>query len=329
LSEKSPQTLAGGCVVRSGQERGPFRHPLNPLSEVYGAMLGRQTGLTRTGVNRVRLPPGRESFAPHLHQAEEEWLYVIAGAGTLEIGGQSFPVGPGDFAGFPPGTWAHHVRNTGAVDLAYLSGGENKDVEVGDFPREGLRLVRLRSESTLYRIAEGRPLGPREPRAPQRWAPKELLLRAAEVPRAPELHFTHKLNPRSGLHSRGLGEQVGFERIAVNAARLAPGKESYVFHRHAIEEEWMFVLSGRALIEIGEEKVELAAGDFAGFPPSAPPHLLTNPFAEEVRYLEGGELLGVDVVDFPRLGQRIVRIGDQRTLYRDAAGEPFTHAPPG
>jgi len=36
----------------------------------------------------------------------------------------------------------------------------------------------------------------------------------------------------------------------------------------------------------------------------------------------------VDVVDFPRLGKRMVRVGDERTLYSASAGEAFFHAPP-
>jgi uncharacterized cupin superfamily protein len=116
----------------------------------------------------------------------------------------------------------------------------------------------------------------------------------------------------------------------VNLVHLAPGKESYAFHRHAVEEEWLYLVSGRLVLEIGEERVELGPGDFAGFGPGSPAHLVTNPFAEEATYLEGGELVPVDVVDFPRLGKRMVRIGDDRWMYPASAGERyFPRVPPG
>jgi uncharacterized cupin superfamily protein len=44
-------------------------------------------------------------------------------------------------------------------------------------------------------------------------------------------------------------------------------------------------------------------------------------------YLEGGEVLPVDVVDFPRLGKRMVRTASERTLYDESAGVAFSHAP--
>ena len=42
-------------------------------------------------------------------------------------------------------------------------------------------------------------------------------------------------------------------------------------------------------------------------------------------YLTGGEHAEQDVVDFPRLGTRVVRIGDRATVYRldDGAALPF------
>jgi uncharacterized cupin superfamily protein len=328
VAESSTSPKARDFVVHAPPEQGPFRHPLNPRSEVYGVMLARMVGLSRLGVNLARLAPGKESFVFHMHRAEEEWLYILAGAATVEIGDESFALAPGDFAGFPPGSFAHHVRNDGPGDLAYLSGGETREVEVGEFPRQGQRLVRLPHEATVYPLSSGEPLVPMAPAGAPEVAPRDLLVRAGDLAASAETAFRHKLNPRSQVRGHRLSDRVGLARLGVNVARLAPGKESYVFHRHAIEEEWLYVLSGRAVAEIGDGRVELAAGDFAGFPPRAPGHLITNPYAEEVSYLEGGEVLAVDVVDFPRLGKRIVRIGDERTMYEASAGEPFFHAPP-
>jgi uncharacterized cupin superfamily protein len=41
-----------------------------------------------------------------------------------------------------------------------------------------------------------------------------------------------------------------------------------------------------------------------GFPAPSVPHLLKNPYAEELVYLMGGESLPLDVLDYPTLGKR-------------------------
>ncbi len=84
---------------RATAQEESFRHPLNPSSEVRGTTLSRLTGLERCGVNVLRVPPGKESFVHHVHLVDEEWMYVISGAGELRIGEERFEVWPGDFAG--------------------------------------------------------------------------------------------------------------------------------------------------------------------------------------------------------------------------------------
>jgi uncharacterized cupin superfamily protein len=37
-----------------------FSHPWNPNSELYGTRLSTLAGMSRAGVSRVRVPPGRE-----------------------------------------------------------------------------------------------------------------------------------------------------------------------------------------------------------------------------------------------------------------------------
>ena len=137
--KKTPPTL-----LRAG-ERGAelqFQHPLNPHSEIHGWQLSRQTGLGRTAVNLIRVPPGKESYAYHSHEAEEEWLYILEGRAIAEIGDAEYEVGPGDFMGFPTPSVAHHLRNPFDRDVVYLCGGEIVELEIADFPRLDLRMIR-------------------------------------------------------------------------------------------------------------------------------------------------------------------------------------------
>lgn len=143
---------------RAAAQEESFRHPLNPASEIRGTTLSRLTGLVKCGVNVIRVPPGKESFVHHVHLVDEEWMYVISGTGELRIGDERFAIGPGDFAGFPPRTHAHHLRNTGTAELVYLSGGEAVDIGISDFPELGKRLVVAGKEMKVYPIAEGKDL---------------------------------------------------------------------------------------------------------------------------------------------------------------------------
>lgn len=155
-----PRTLLVTAADRGRLERQhpeAFRHPWNPNSEMYGCMLSRQVGLQRVGVNLIRVPPGKESFAFHTHHVEEEFAFVLCGKGAVDIGEETFEVGPGDFVGFPAGGHAHQLRNPGPEPLVYLSGGENAPLEIGDFPRLGRRMVRMASEVTSYPTALGEP----------------------------------------------------------------------------------------------------------------------------------------------------------------------------
>lgn len=113
------------------------KHPLNPHSLLYMTRLSDPAGMTRTGVNMARLPPGKEAFVPHAHTLNEEWIFVLEGRGTAHIGEQQVEIGPGDFVGYPVDGTVHTLVNTGDVDLVVLQGGERRDGEVGRFPTLG------------------------------------------------------------------------------------------------------------------------------------------------------------------------------------------------
>jgi uncharacterized cupin superfamily protein len=137
-----------------------FSHPWNPDSLVRGTQLARSVGLKRTGVNFLSVPPGKESYVYHSHRFEEEWIYVLAGAGIALIEGAEYPVGPGDFMGFPTPSVAHLMRNPGPGDLVYLSGGENREFEVAEFPTLRRRVVRTGQQVDVYDVDDAKAFGP-------------------------------------------------------------------------------------------------------------------------------------------------------------------------
>jgi uncharacterized cupin superfamily protein len=139
MNEETP------CLIRAAQAAElpefPFRHPLNPRSEVYLRSLSALAGLQRIGLHIGRVPPGAESFVYHFHHCEEEFVYILAGRGVAEIGEQTYEVGPGDCMLFGAPSVGHHLRNPFDADLVYLMGGENREFEIGEFPRLKKRAI--------------------------------------------------------------------------------------------------------------------------------------------------------------------------------------------
>ena len=89
-------------------------------------------------------------------------------------------------------------------------------------------------------------------------AKKKTLWSAAEI--APTLRpFTQRLNPNSLFRAAALSRLAGMSRAHVSLVRLPPGKDSFAYHAHMLEEEWIYILSGRAIAEI-ETKLQCVAG---------------------------------------------------------------------
>ncbi len=151
-----PAPLVTAAALAAGTEY-PFKHPLNPRSEIHfrgidGQSMSERAGLRRLSVYTARIPPGAESFVYHSHHHEEEWLYVLAGRGAIVIGEVEHAIGPGDFAGFAPGGPAHLVKNPSDGDLVLLMGGERREMELADIPHLGKRL--LRSNGKMWLLDE-------------------------------------------------------------------------------------------------------------------------------------------------------------------------------
>ncbi len=153
-------------------------------------------------------------------------------------------------------------------------------------------------------------------------APSPHILRRADVTTI-EHTFSHPWNPRSEIRGTQLGRTLGLQRSGVSIAHLAPGKESFCYHAHQREEEWIYILSGRGLAEIDGQNYEVGAGDFMAFPTPSVAHHLRNPFDEELTYLMGGENLDVEIADFPTLGKRMLRTPGKVEVVDLAAVKPF------
>lgn len=134
---------------------------------------------------------------------------------------------------------------------------------------------------------------------------------------------SHPWNANSEIHGTHLSRLAGLERTGVSLVRIPPGKESFVYHAHQREEEWVFILSGEGLAEIDNEEHRVGPGDFMAFPTPSVPHHLSNSGEVDLVYLMGGENRQCEVADFPRLGKRMLRLGDDFTVYDLDTGQDF------
>lgn len=136
---------------------------------------------------------------------------------------------------------------------------------------------------------------------------KPHLIRAAEITALPEQQHVHQFNQRAVRMTRALGTVAGLERIGIHLIRLPPGHDSTQFHSHSADEEFIYILEGRAIAEIGDLECEVGPGDFIGLPVPSPAHNLRNSFAEDCHYLVGGERNPLDVVDYPRIRRSMLK----------------------
>ena len=140
------------------------------------------------------------------------------------------------------------------------------------------------------------------------------LLKASEIEAMPETAKVHFLNSQAVRHTKFISDVLGMSHLGIYLVRIEPGKETTEFHFHHQEEEFIYIISGRGIAEIGEEQFEVEAGDFMGFTAPSLPHCLKNPFDVDLVYLMGGERLSVDVCDYPKIKKRRYRVNGESQL---------------
>ena len=92
-----------------------------------------------------------------------------------------------------------------------------------------------------------------------------------------------------------------------------------------VEEEWLYILSGRAVTLIDGQEVEVGPRDFMGFSTASLPRLLENPFESELVDLMAGEHQPLDVLEYSTLGERHLVSSPNGTEFyeRNDPSKPF------
>ena len=97
--------------------------------------LGVAAGLTRLGVNLVRLAPGAWSSQRHWHTHEDEFVHVLSGELVLVTDAGEQLLVAGDSAGFPAGLRdGHCLQNRSDKDATFLVASNRSDEDGGEYP---------------------------------------------------------------------------------------------------------------------------------------------------------------------------------------------------
>src|SRR3970282_1606630 len=88
---------------------------------------------------------------------------------------------------------------------------------------------------------------------------------------------------------RSPGDATSLMHMGVHVRTVEPGFAGTNRHFHTVEEEWSYVLAGRATVRIGPLRIVVRAGHFVGFPPGPRPHHFLAEGGEPLVLLEGGE----------------------------------------
>jgi uncharacterized cupin superfamily protein len=97
-----------------------------------------------------------------------------------------------------------------------------------------------------------------------------------------EKGYSQQLNDNSFFKGAWLSRMAGMKRAHVSPSRPPPGKDSFAYHAHMLEEEWLYILSGRGVAQIDGKEYEVWPGDFMGFATPSVAHLLKNPYRKSL-----------------------------------------------
>ena len=120
--------------------------------------LGDALGLTRYGVNLVRLPPGATSAQRHWHSHEDEFVYIVEGELTLITDAGEQILGPGMAAGFPAGREdGHQLANRSDAWAVYLEVGDRSEQDAVHYPDIDLFLPAAKDGEHVFCHKNGEP----------------------------------------------------------------------------------------------------------------------------------------------------------------------------
>jgi uncharacterized cupin superfamily protein len=128
----------------------------------------------------------------------------------------------------------------------------------------------------------------------------------------------------AGRSKRKLGDFFGLTRFGVNLTQLAPGAVSALYHHHAKQDEFIFILEGTPTLILDGQEFVLNPGDCMGFKAGTGlAHQLINRSECPATYLEAGDRALDDEVEYPNddLKATMMANGQWQLTHKD--GQPY------
>ena len=128
-----------------------------------------------------------------------------------------------------------------------------------------------------------------------------------------------------GRSKQAIGDIANLTQFGVNLTRLAPGAASAHRHWHALEDEFVFILEGEAVLVEDDGETVLKAGEAAAFKAGVENgHMLVNRSDADVVFLEVGARLEGEISTYtdPDIDMRFEKQGGEwLVLHRN--GDPY------
>jgi uncharacterized cupin superfamily protein len=292
-------------VIAHWDETEPVRLDIGQMHLVR-IDLGRAAGSKGIGLARLKVDPGSQSSAVHVHGDEEEIFYVLGGSALSWQDGKTHEVGPGDCLVHRAAAEKHTlVAGPDGVDV--LAFGQRMSPTTTYLPRPGI--VSFRLGFTLGETVE-RHVWEAEAETGDLELP-------APSPRPPNIVNLEDAESAYGGAVRYLARSVAV-RSGLNWVRLPPNERGSPPHCHSAEEKLFVVLDGGGTLELwgppGPERQseptethDLRRGDVVSRPPGTRiAHSLLAGDAG-LTYLAYGTRDSSDVCYYPRSGKVFFR----------------------
>lgn len=199
--------------------------------------LGRAAGSVDVGVHRIQLDEGEVSTPAHVHGADEEIFYVLAGSGLSWQDGATHEIRAGDCLVHLAQEAAHTLRG-GPGGLDVLAFGERLAIAGAHLPQVGVRWTK----PSWAEAGTGENPFDREQNLD--WPDPS--------PRPSTIVNLDEVESEHGDHGefKLLSAAAGSKRTGLNWEVLKPGKAGSPPHSHSAEEELFVVLDGEGTLEL-------------------------------------------------------------------------------
>jgi uncharacterized cupin superfamily protein len=128
----------------------------------------------------------------------------------------------------------------------------------------------------------------------------------------------------AGREKRALGDLFGLTNFGVNITRLPPGTISALRHAHSKQDEFVYIVSGDAVLITDAGETAMSAGMCAGFKAgTGNGHQLVNRSSGDVVYLEAGDRSDGDAVAYPDEDLEAKLGGDGKWRFAHKDGTPY------